>query len=189
MLYTGPWGSVHFFPLCFLYWIISINLSLSSLTLLCHSFLLLSPHRRSYKCPSISPHEGQRVKQDMNLNSNRESCLQVFWYLALVALCQQKIIHAKMTVGKNGSSTFCRLIKHTHTYIHTHTQIKVKVYHGFQNPMWPCSFYLPRFIQALFLSLLTVTILSFFIHHGSQYNWAQSLQFGVTDELLCPKSC
>ena len=123
MLYTGPWGSVHFFPLCFLYWIISINLSLSSLTLLCHSFLLLSPHRRSYKCPSISPHEGQRVKQDMNLNSNRESCLQVFWYLALVALCQQKNIHAKMTVGKNGSSTFCRLIKHTHTYIHTHTQL------------------------------------------------------------------
>ena len=121
MLYTGPWGSVHFFPLCFLYWIISINLSLSSLTLLCHSFLLLSPHRHSYKCPSISPHEGQRVKQDMNLNSNRESCLQVFWYLALVALCQQKNIHAKMTVGKNGSSKFCRLIKHTHTYIHTHT--------------------------------------------------------------------
>ena len=30
---------------------------------------------------------------------------------------------------------------------------------------------------------------TFFIHHGSQYNWAQPLQFGVTDKLLCPRSC
>lgn len=61
MLYTGPWSSVHFFPLCCLCWIISINLSLSSQTLLCHCCwahidVLINA------LPSL-PHEGQRVEQ------------------------------------------------------------------------------------------------------------------------------
>ena len=70
-----------------------------------------------------------------------------------------------------GSYVKIAWLKHIHVFssfdcaklhIHTHTQIKAKGYHGFQEPTWPCSFYLSRFIQALFSSLLTVTVLSLF---------------------------
>ena len=138
MLYTGPWGSVHFFPLCCLYWIISINLSLSSPTLLCHccwahNDVLINA------LPSL-PHEGQRVEQWTWISIVTWKAICRYFGTWLLLLFANKKHPCQNDCGEEWKLNILQLIKRartcTHTHTHTHTHAELMGCHISEPTLW-----------------------------------------------------
>ena len=119
MLSTGPWGSVHFFPLCCLYWIIFINLSLSSPTLLCHCCWAHNDVPTN-ALPSL-PHEGQRVEQWTWISIVTWKAIYRYFGTWLLLLFANKKHPCQNDCGEEWKLNILQVIKRARTHTHTHT--------------------------------------------------------------------